>query len=281
MSVQELRYKNVYDINANSLTLNMLEASPGSQSLWINKANGHLYRGSVDLEAGSASQLATDFFILNVNNVTNEVPIPTTVAQNGSSIGCTISQETGGSRVSFPPDLDNGIFTIVYSVQEPIPATSPQVRAPGIVLSGCESVTSRLDNPTPIATSNLCPILISETIRVTDAGAYFELDKTGIINSGKTSATLLITEMDPDPFGGSAMTTGQQRKTNIDEMGIRFEARMDELARSLKQAELRIDKVNARCNDLAADNAQLRKRMAAIIRDDLTWTKKDESGDEC
>lgn len=156
MSVQELRYKNVYDINANSLTLNMLEASPGPQSLWINKANGHLYRGSVNLEGVPAGQSATDFFIPDGNDVTAEVPIPTTVA-----------------------------------------------------------------------------------------------------------------EMDPD----------QQLKTKIDEMGIRLEARMDELAHSLKQAELRIDKVNARCNDLAADNAQLRKRMAAIIRDDLTWTKKDESGD--
>lgn len=104
---------------------------------------------------------------------------------------------------------------ITYSVQEPRPGTSPSVRAPELSLSGCVKVDSRLDNPTPVATSNLCPILISETVRLTNTNAYVEFDKSGAIGTGKTSATLVISEMDPAPFEG-IMSESSSKKQKDD-----------------------------------------------------------------
>lgn len=52
MSLNEILLPNVYNIYSNSLTMNTNSVQPvaGSNTLWINSLNGHVYRDGVDLE---------------------------------------------------------------------------------------------------------------------------------------------------------------------------------------------------------------------------------------
>lgn len=56
MSLNEILAPNVYDLYANSLTLNESAANPGAaETLWVDSANGNLMFGAEDISSGSGT----------------------------------------------------------------------------------------------------------------------------------------------------------------------------------------------------------------------------------
>ena len=68
----------------NSLTFNLIAANPSAaNTVWLNSSNNHLYRGSVDLEAGAGGDLfgpasSTDNAIVRFDGATGKLVQNTT-----------------------------------------------------------------------------------------------------------------------------------------------------------------------------------------------------------